>query len=69
MIEMRITGCCEKCEYMNLVLDHKAWALDGQFYSLLCTHQNVCGALIKERSRAAIQTPEDCRRPMETREE
>lgn len=52
MIELKITGCCNTCRYIDLTLDDfpVMFGIErSQCYRLRCVHESVCGALAKEK--------------------
>lgn len=50
MIDLRITECCEACEYIALRLDHYN-AGPQPIYLIRCEHEDVCGKLANEEAR------------------
>ena len=53
MIELKITGCCKRCKYIDLDLHKYAMMFDLESdlrYGVRCKHENVCGALRKEKA-------------------
>ena len=51
MIELRISGCCEDCEHIELELNYY-YADRLKQYLLHCTHEEVCGDLRRETEEA-----------------
>ena len=52
MIELRIAGCCDRCEHIELRLKEtvlKFRSEDLRLYDLKCIHEKVCGALAREK--------------------
>ena len=55
MIDLRITGCCEKCDFIDLEMNHGLRIDNGRTdYVVQCRHANVCHELIEERERWII---------------
>lgn len=53
MIELKITGCCKRCKYIDLDLREYSIMFDLESdlrYEVRCKHENVCGALLKEKA-------------------
>lgn len=70
MIELKLTGPCADCAYINLSMDH-IWGDGRKFYTVNCQHAAICGRLEQEtlsRKPKKLCTPEDLRQPMETRD-
>ncbi len=49
MIALTISGCCARCEYIELQLHPYQFDLSGRtIYELDCVHSAVCGKLQEE---------------------
>lgn len=52
MIELKITGCCDGCQHIELNLKEAVLPLmsgDYHVYTLKCVHEKVCGAFAREQ--------------------
>ena len=52
MIEMKIIGCCDNCDHIDLRLEDISLNLGprkSMFYKLRCIHEDVCGKLEREK--------------------
>ena len=52
MIELKLTGCFKNCKHSDLELKSYSifFDIDADLrYRVLCTHEDVCGALAKEK--------------------
>ena len=47
MIELKISGVCENCDYIELQLDEATISFRN-WYRLRCIHAEVCGQLAEE---------------------
>lgn len=56
MIELRISGCCEGCQFCEVDLKYIYCGLT-KIYSAQCIHENVCGDLRQERCAQCRNIP------------
>lgn len=47
MIELKISGVCENCDYIELQLDEATISFRN-WYRLRCIHAEVCGQLAED---------------------